>query len=214
MATPLGITRGSSLNISWGKCGIWLVDQRVPTSLYTFVCLNFDYTLRALDIIILDACLVIVFVWGIVMLIISIDPFDYPHILTLFVIWLLCSPWHVHSCCCLSCSSWHVWFSWLYIIMIITEHAILARYSSRLSYFLLSLCVDLDDIHVLCMIVCCITSLFPCDCMSCLSMWDTHLSPYLQVSSLDQHCFPWSRIWYEICCFVCSSTKLVIRSRV
>ena len=36
---------------------------------------------------------------------------------------------------------------------------ILVRYSSWLSYFLLSLCVDLDDIHVFCMIVCCMTSL-------------------------------------------------------
>ena len=61
MATPLGITRGSSLNMSLGKCGIWLVNQRVPTSLCAFVCLIIDYTLRALDIIILNACLVIVY---------------------------------------------------------------------------------------------------------------------------------------------------------
>ena len=87
-------------------------------------------------------------------------------------------------------------------------------YSSWLLYFLLSLCVDLDDIHVLCMTVYCMTSFLPCDCMSCLSMWDTHLSPCLQVPSLGQPCFTWSRIWYETCCFIFSSTKLVIRSRV
>ena len=190
------------------------VGTYLTTSLCAFVCLIVDYTLRALDIIILDACLVIVFVWGIVMLIILIDPFAYLHILTLLVVWLLCSPWHVHSCCCLSCSSWHVWFSWLYIIMIIMEHAILVRYSSRSSYFLFSLCVDLDDIHVLCMTLYCMTSLIPCDCMSCLSMWDTHLSPYLQFPSLVRPYFPWSHIWYETCYFVCSSTELVIRSRV
>ena len=178
MTTLLGITRGSSLNISWGKCCVWLVNQWVPTSLCACVCLTIDFTLRALSIIIFDAWLVIVFVWDIDMLIILIDPFDYPHILTLLVVWLLYSLWHVHYSYCLSHSSWHVWFSWLYIIMIIMEHAILARYSSRLSYFLLSLCVDLDDIHVLCMTVCCMTSLFPCDCMSCLSMRDTYLSFY------------------------------------
>ena len=75
-------------------------------------------------------------------------------------------------------------------------------------------CVDLDDIHVLCMTVYCMISLIPYDCMSCLSMWDAHISPYLKVHSLGRPCFPWSRIWYETCCFVCSSTKLVIRNRV
>ena len=181
MATSLGITRGSSLNISWGKCGVWLVDQWVPTSLCAFVCLTINYTLRALDAIILYACLVIAFVWGIGMLIILIDHFDYPYKLTLRTIWLLCSPWHVHSFCCLSHSSWHVWFSWLYIIIIIMEHAILARYSSRLSYFMLRLCVDLDDIHVLCMTTYCITSFLLHDaCVACLC--GTHTYPLVSKS--------------------------------
>ena len=136
-------------------------NQLILHSFFTsFVCLIIDYTLRAIDIIILDACLAIVFVWGMDVLIILIDPLVYSHILIFLALWLLCSPWHVDSCCCLSRSSWHDWFSWLYISMIIMEHAILARYSSRLSYFFLSLCVDLDDIHVLCMTVCCMTSLF------------------------------------------------------
>ena len=181
MVTPLGITRGSSLNLGWGKCGIWVVDQWVPTSLCAFVCLTVDYTLRDLDIIILDSCLVIVFVWGIDMLIILIDPFDYPHILTLLIVWLLCSPWHIHSSCCLSRSFWHDWFSWLYIIMIIMEHVILARYSSWLSYFLLSLCVDLDDIFLFCMIAWCMTALFLHDaCIACL--FRSHTYPFISNS--------------------------------
>ena len=110
--------RGSSLNISWGNYGIWLVDQRVPISLCVFVCLIFYHTLRALDVTILDAWLVMVFIWDINMLIVLIDPFDYPHILTLLVVWSLCSPWHVHYSCCLSHSLWYDWFSWLYIILI------------------------------------------------------------------------------------------------
>ena len=173
METPLGITRGSSLNLGWGKCGVWLVDQWVPTSLCVFVCLTVDCTLKVLDIIILDACLVIVFVWGIGMLIILIDHFAYPHILTLLVVWLVCSSWLVYSQCCSSFSSLYLdYFCYILSWSSLSMPFILVRYSSWLSYFLLSLCVDLDYIHVLCMIVCCMTSLFPCDCMSCLSMCD------------------------------------------
>ena len=40
------------------------------------------------------------------------------------------------------------------------EHAILAIYPFRLSYFLFGLCVDLDDIYMLCMIAWCMTALF------------------------------------------------------
>ena len=32
MATPLGIFRGSSLNLKWSKCGVWWVDQWVLIS--------------------------------------------------------------------------------------------------------------------------------------------------------------------------------------
>ena len=51
MATPLGTTRGSNLNLRWSKCGVWLVDQWVPISLWASVCLTFDCTLRALNVI-------------------------------------------------------------------------------------------------------------------------------------------------------------------
>ena len=180
MATPLGITRESRLNISWGKYGVWLVDQWVPTSLCVFVCLIVDYTLRTFDIIILNACLAIVSIWGIDMLIILIDHFANPHILTLFVVWLLCSPWLVYSRCCLSFPFWYLdYFYYILSWSLLSMPFILNRYSSRLLYFLFSLCVDLDDIHVFCMTVCCMTSFLQCDCMSCLSMWDKHLSHFL-----------------------------------
>ena len=53
--------------------------------------------------------------------------------------------------------------------MIILEHVILAIYLSRLSYFLLSLCVDLDDILVVCSITSYMTSLILHDaCVACL----------------------------------------------
>ena len=61
------------------------------------------------------------------------------------------------------------------------EHAILARYSSRLSYFMLRLCVDLDDIHVLCMTTYCITSFLLHDaCVACLC--GTHTYPLVSKS--------------------------------
>ena len=208
MATPLGSTRGSSLNLRWSKYDIWLVDQWVHTSLCVCVCLTVDCTLRALGITILDAWLVMVLVWGIGMSIILIDSFDYSHILTLLVVWLFCSPWHVHSYCCLSRSSWHVCF-----LVVYYHDCYWACYHCQI-FFSISLCVDLDDIYLFCMTVCCMSFLILCDCMSCLSMWETHLSSYFQVPSLGRHCFPWSRIWYETFCFVCSSTELMIRNRV
>ena len=128
-----GSIRGSNLNLGWSKCGVWLVDQWVPTSLCVCVFLTIEYTLRALGIIISDACLVIVFVWGFGVSIILIDPFDYPHVLTLLVVWLLCLPWHVHYSCCLSHSLWHDCFFWSYVILFIMEHAIITRYSSWLA---------------------------------------------------------------------------------
>ena len=215
MMTLLGITRGSNLNLGWDKYGFWFVDQWVPTFLCAFVCLIVDYTLKALNIIFLDACLVIVFVWGIEMFILSIDHFAYPHILTLFAIWLLYSPWLVYSQCCLSFSSWYLdFFCYVLSWSPLSIPFVIFIYSSWFLYFLLSLCVDLDDIHVLCKTIYCMTFLILCDCMSCLSMWDTHLSLYLQLPSLSRPCFLWSHIWYETFCFVCSSTELVIRSRV
>ena len=113
-----------------------------------------------------DACLICVFVWDIDILIISFDPLVCVHISTLLTVWLLCSPWLVYSQCC---SSWHV-YSLCYILSWLTLSMpfILARYSSRLSYFLLSLCVDLYDIYLLCITVCCMTTLLLHDaCIAC-----------------------------------------------
>ena len=50
---------------------------------------------------------------------------------------------------------------------------------------LLRLCIDMDDVHVLCMTDCCMTILIACY----MSMWDTHVSPYLQILSLGRSIF-------------------------
>ena len=99
--------------------------------------------------------------------------------------------------------------------MVVMKHAILARYSSQLSYFLLSLCVNLDDIHVLCMIVYCMTSLIPCDCMSCLSVWAAYLPPYLQPFGFGHFLHFSSYICKcEALCVLVSLTELEARSRI
>ena len=59
MATPLGIFKGSSLNLGWSKCGIWLVNQWMP--IFWLYIESFD------------ACSDIVFIWDIGMLIMMID---------------------------------------------------------------------------------------------------------------------------------------------
>ena len=109
METLVGITRGLNLNLKWGKCGVWLVDHWVPTSLCAFVCLTVDYTLRVLDIIILDTCLVIVFVWGIDMLIMLIDHLTCLSIVTLVLPWLFCSP-HMYRLIVVYLSTWCIDF--------------------------------------------------------------------------------------------------------
>ena len=130
---------------------------------------------------------------------------------------------HIDSPCCmitlliLACTLFLLLISftltWLILLVVYYFDYHGACYHCQI-FFSINLCVDLDDIYLFCMTVCCMTSLIPCDCMSCLSMWDTHLSPYFQVPSLGRYCFRWSRIWYETFCFVCFSTELVIKSRV
>ena len=63
IATSLGIIfKGSNLNSSWGKCGIWLVDQWLPLS--TCLCMIGCWLrIESFDMFICDACLVIIVHW-------------------------------------------------------------------------------------------------------------------------------------------------------
>ena len=148
MATLLGRFWGSNLNLSWSKCSVWLVDQWVPHLSLCF-CL-------------LDCWLHIESSW-----------YHYPlcmfgycirlrHGHTNYIDWSSCLSSHIDSPYCmitlftLTCIFsmlliFFIFISWLfllYTILIILEHVILAIYPSQLSYFLLSLCVDLDDIYM------------------------------------------------------------------
>ena len=59
MATPLGMFRGSNLNSSWGKCGVWLVDQWIPL-LMCLCMIRCWLHVESFDMFICDACLVII----------------------------------------------------------------------------------------------------------------------------------------------------------
>ena len=64
--------------------------------------------------------------------------------------------------------AWSILFS-VYYLVYINILFILVIYLSCLSYFLLSLCVDMDDIPVNCLTTYCMTTLLLCDaCVVCL----------------------------------------------
>ena len=113
------------------------------------------------------------------------------------------------SCCMIILLSLTCIFSFLYILFILTWLIlfivyylvylnilfIFVIYLFCLSCFLLSLCVDMDDIPILCLVACCMTTLLLCDaCVACLC--GTHIYP-LTSNSLVSINFvpPWSRIW-------------------
>ena len=128
MATPLGIFRGSNLNSSWGKCGVWLVDQWIPLFM-CFCTIECWLHVESFDMFIYGTCLAVMFIWDVHMLITLIDFLTYFYIVTLLVVWLSCSPSHVYSHFCISYSSWHNWFYSLYIILFILTYCLFLLYS-------------------------------------------------------------------------------------
>ena len=134
--------------------------------------------------------------------------------MTLLVEWLSCFPWHVHSHFCISHSYWHDWFSLFYIILFISTYYFFLLYTFFLSCFLLSLCVDMDGIPVLCLIACCMTTLLLCDaCVACPC--GAHIYP-LTSNSLISVDFVSLDLTFDtrLVTLLVSSTELVIRSKI
>ena len=78
----------------------------------------------------------------------------------------------------LSRSSWHIWF-----LVVYYHDCYWARYHCQI-FFSISLWVDLDDIYLFCMTVCCMITLILRDCMSFVRVGHTTipLPPTLLVS--------------------------------
>ena len=146
-------------------------------SLCAFVWLGVDYMLRAL------ICLSVMHVW-LLLFICDID------LLTTLIDSLACFSIHDSYCYMIILLSLTCIFSFLYIsfilawlILFIVYYLvylnilfILVIYLSCLSCFLLSLCVDMDYIHVFCLAIYCMTTLFLRDaCIACLC--GTHIYP-------------------------------------
>ena len=107
-----------------------------------------------------------------------------------YIDWSFCLSSHIDSHCCMitllipTCIFLVLfiffilisWFFLLYTILITSEHAIYSCYIFIMIFiFLISLCVDMDDISVLCLTVCCMTAFLLCDymlfvCVGCTSI--------------------------------------------
>ena len=152
-------------------------------------------------------CFIAIFVWDIDMLIMLIDHLTLLSIVTLILPCLFLLP-HMYRLTIVYHLIWHDWFSRLYIIMIVVEHAIICQI-----FFSISLCVDLDDIYLFCMMfVAWLLSFCVIAWVTCLC--GTHTYPLISKSLVLVDLVFWGLVWYEICCFVCSLTELVIRNRV
>ena len=108
-------------------CYYILILVIMCTSIYLliFVCTYFVWLHAAwLPFFFMMHVWLLLFIGYIDMLIKSINSLTYFGIVTLFVVWLFCSPWHVYSHFCISYSYWHDWFSLLYIILFISTYCL------------------------------------------------------------------------------------------
>ena len=180
MATPLGIFRGSSLNLEWSKRGIRLDDQWMPISWLhiedIWCMLGFYIHLRLwhvdrVDWFVLikdsDAMIFSVFHWYIRLRhwhvgSLMIDLIALLSTLTLILSWLFWSL-HMHTLTTVYHSAWHVdsltcILFWSSLSMMFVSPFVL------IVVFSLILCVH-DDISELCLIVCRMTALLLHDCV-------------------------------------------------
>ena len=192
MATPLGSHSGSSLNLRWANVAF---DGYLPFVLLYACVIIAHWGFWCGDFL----CLIDISICDIDILMILIDSLDCLSILILLLPWLPYSFWHICSHCCISrCLS--DWIICLYIILIVFEHAVFVTIHLDCH----SLYVDMSDISVLCLTVCCMTALL-CVIACRLSMWAAHLSPYLQSFGFRSFLSFWLsllQVWGFVCaCF-------------
>ena len=141
-----GDARGSSLNLRWGKCGVWWVDQWVHWEL----------------LISLDACLVITLIRDIDMLIMLIFYLVCLSIKALILPWLFCSL-HMYRLIVIYLSTWCV-DSFACILSWSSLSMLSLSLFTLIVIFSLSLRVDMCGISALCLTACCMIALLLHDC--------------------------------------------------
>ena len=147
----------------------------------------------------LDAYLVIIFIWDIDILIMMIDYLVY------LTLWL----WSCHDCFAhLTCIDLLLYIIWLDVLISLLVYCLdhlwaycLYHFLSWFLYSCHSLCVVMDDIYVLCMIACCMTTLLLCDCMSFVRV--SHISILLPPT-----------LWFLIISFISTLTFISVRPSV
>ena len=143
------------------------------------------------------------------MMIILIENLFLLSIVTLVFSMIVLITSHVQIHCCISFDLMDQ-FSCLYIILIIFKHVVFITIHPNCH----SLYVDMSDIFVLCLTVCCMSVLL-CMIACRLSVWAVHLSPYLQPSGFGHFIHSGSHFCKckALCVFV-TMIELEIRSRV
>ena len=147
-------------------------------------------------------CLTITFIWDIKVLMTLFVYLVCLSIVTLILPWLFCSP-HVYGlivvyiltgcvdslACILSWSSLSMLSLSLFVLIFI---------------FSFSLYIDMDDVSALCLIACCMTTLFLCDCMLLVCVGRTYipLPPTPWFRSFPSFRFLHLQVWDLVCvCF-------------
>ena len=135
MATPLGMFRRLNLNSSWGKCGLWLVNQWILFSLCVFVWLGIDYTLRALICLSVMHIWLLLFLRDVHMLIMSIDPLAMIILLTLTSMFTLLYILFVLICWFLFVYYLDPFFSMLSLLYTHLSYLILAQFLCKYNWY-------------------------------------------------------------------------------
>ena len=208
MAIPLRITRGSSLNLRWGKYGIWLSDWWIP-SLCVSLCLSDHRKYEDSDVAIFFLCFIAISIWDIDLLIMLIDYLACLNIVTLVLPWFFYSP-HMYKLTIVYLLTWCVdsiacILSWSFFSML------------SLSLFILIVIAYVWTWMVyMCfawLLVAWPSFFYVIACF--LFVWVAHLSPYLQPSGIGLFFIFGSYICKcEALCVLVYPTELDVRGRV
>ena len=170
------------------------------------ICLDWDFQYHDF------MCFIDIFVWGIDMLVCC-----WLIVLYCLAHWL----WFCHDCSghltCIHSPLYIIWLDMLiHLLVYYLDRPLSMMFISLfvlIVVFSLILCVH-GDISEHCLIVCCMTAIFLCDCMPLVSVGSTFipLPPTLWFRSFPSSRFSLLQMWGLVC--ACTLTELEVRSRV